>query len=188
MFQVVSIGNQGYHQTRGSRSEKKKRRMLCRSLSSRSSSTPLQKLCIGIRREGKNRWERRVAITPEHVKSLVKDHGVKVIVQPSTKRIFADQQFADVSCPRTSSLSLSLALTPQLTNICSESFSLPTFKAGAVLQEDLSPSDVIVGVKEVDVRELLPNKTYLFFSHTHKGQSHNMPMLQDVLDKVRNRS
>jgi hypothetical protein len=24
----------------------------------------------------------------------------------------------------------------------------------------------------------------MFFSHTHKGQSYNMPMLKDILDKV----
>ena len=41
--------------------------------------------------------------------------------------------------------------------------------AGAVLQEDLSPADIILGVKEVPVNSLIPDKTYLFFSHTHKG-------------------
>lgn len=29
----------------------------------------------------------------------------------------------------------------------------------------------------------MPDKTYMFFSHTHKGQSYNMPMLQNILDK-----
>jgi hypothetical protein len=34
------------------------------------------------------------------------------------------------------------------------------------------------------MKDLLPGKTYMFFSHTHKGQSYNMPMLKDILDKV----
>lgn len=32
---------------------------------------------------------------------------------------------------------------------------------------------------------LLENKSYVFFSHTHKGNAGNMPMLQSILDKVR---
>jgi hypothetical protein len=41
-----------------------------------------------------------------------------------------------------------------------------------------------MGIKEVPVEYLIPAKKYLFFSHTHKGQTHNMPMLNDVLQKV----
>jgi len=47
---------------------------------------------IGIRREDKNEWERRVPLTPEHVSELTR-HGVKVAVQPSTLRIFPDETF-----------------------------------------------------------------------------------------------
>ncbi|KAF9949515.1 hypothetical protein BGZ65_007263, partial [Modicella reniformis] len=54
---------------------------------------------------------------------------------------------------------------------------------GAIVQEDLSPADVILGIKEVPVKDLIPGKTYVYFSHTHKGQEYNMSMLQDVLDK-----
>eukprot|EP00744_Colponema_vietnamica_P005120 GILI01007532.1.p1 GENE.GILI01007532.1~~GILI01007532.1.p1 ORF type:complete len:612 (-),score=169.44 GILI01007532.1:358-2103(-) len=47
---------------------------------------------IGIRREDKNKWERRVPIAPEHVSQLVAK-GIKVIVQPSTRRCYADCEF-----------------------------------------------------------------------------------------------
>lgn len=57
-------------------------------------------------------------------------------------------------------------------------------QAGAILRDDLSHANVILGVKEVPMKDLLPGKTYMFFSHTHKGQSYNMPMLKDILDKV----
>ncbi|PKC09641.1 alpha-aminoadipic semialdehyde synthase [Rhizophagus irregularis] len=56
-------------------------------------------------------------------------------------------------------------------------------QAGAVVQEDISIADVIMGIKEVPTKNLIPNKTHIFFSHTHKGQSYNMKMLQDILDK-----
>ncbi|KAI8331437.1 Saccharopine dehydrogenase-domain-containing protein [Choanephora cucurbitarum] len=56
-------------------------------------------------------------------------------------------------------------------------------EAGAILTDDLSKADIILGIKEVPESALLDNKTYLFFSHTHKGNQTNMPMLQAILDK-----
>ena len=42
------------------------------------------------------------------------------------------------------------------------------FKAGAKIEEDISNSDIIFGIKEVEISKLIKNKTYLFFSHTSK--------------------
>ena len=47
---------------------------------------------IGIRREDKNRWERRAPLTPEHVAELTR-HGVAVAVEPSPLRIFPDEAY-----------------------------------------------------------------------------------------------
>ena len=55
--------------------------------------------------------------------------------------------------------------------------------AGVPLQEDLSDRDVLIGVKEVPIAQLIPGKTYFFFSHTHKKQSYNRSLLQSVVDK-----
>lgn len=58
--------------------------------------------------------------------------------------------------------------------------------AGATIQEDMSEASVIFGVKEVPISDLLPNKTYFFFSHTIKAQSYNMDLLDKILDlKIR---
>jgi alpha-aminoadipic semialdehyde synthase len=51
--------------------------------------TPMK---IGIRREDKNEWERRVPLTPDHVRVLVQK-GTEVFVQPSKIRIFPDDQY-----------------------------------------------------------------------------------------------
>jgi len=51
-------------------------------------------VCIGIRREDKNIWERRVPIVPEHVRQLQDEHGVEIWVQPSETRVFRDEEFA----------------------------------------------------------------------------------------------
>lgn len=54
--------------------------------------------------------------------------------------------------------------------------------AGAIISEDLSGCDILVGIKEVKIPDLIPGKIYMFFSHTIKGQAYNMPMLQKILD------
>lgn len=56
-------------------------------------------------------------------------------------------------------------------------------KAGIPVQEDLSDCDVLLGVKEVPVQDLLPGKIYFFFSHTIKKQAYNRKLLQAVLKK-----
>jgi alpha-aminoadipic semialdehyde synthase len=55
-------------------------------------------------------------------------------------------------------------------------------RAGALLTEDLAPCTVIFGVKEVPPAELTARARYCFFSHTLKGQLHNMPMLRRILE------
>ena len=54
--------------------------------------------------------------------------------------------------------------------------------AGAVIQEDVTEANVIFGVKEVPIENLLANKTYFFFSHTIKAQAYNMPLLDRLLE------
>lgn len=49
--------------------------------------------------------------------------------------------------------------------------------------EDVSMADVLLGVKEVPIDQLIPNKTYFFFSHTIKEQSYNRNLLRAILEK-----
>lgn len=55
-------------------------------------------------------------------------------------------------------------------------------QAGAVIKEDLSGCPVVIGIKEMPPAFFLPEKTYMFFSHTTKGQPHNMVMLKRLID------
>ncbi|NJO91489.1 MAG: hypothetical protein HC831_22900 [Chloroflexia bacterium] len=54
---------------------------------------------------------------------------------------------------------------------------------GLTLQDDLSNCDILIGVKEVEISTLIPNKTYIFFSHTAKKQSYNRALLQAIVQK-----
>jgi alpha-aminoadipic semialdehyde synthase len=103
---------------------------------------------LGIRREDKNKWERRVPIIPEHVKELNSKYGIETIIQPSKIRIFSDKDYES---------------------------------AGAKVKEDLS-SSLVFAVKELPIDFIKPKTTYVFFSHTIKGQKHNMPMLKKMMD------
>ena len=55
--------------------------------------------------------------------------------------------------------------------------------AGVEIKEDLSDCDILMGIKEVAVDQLIPNKTYLFFSHTKKKQPYNQKLMRAILDK-----
>jgi len=105
---------------------------------------------IGIRREDKSKWERRVPIIPKHASKLQEEHDIEVWVQPSDIRVFRDQAYD---------------------------------KAGVPLQEDLSECPIVFGVKEMPADFFDRGHTYIFFAHVIKGQPHNMPMLQSMLDK-----
>jgi len=56
--------------------------------------------------------------------------------------------------------------------------------AGCIVQEDLLGCDLIFGVKEVALDQLLPDHAFAFFSHTIKAQPSNQELMQHM---VRNR-
>ena len=53
------------------------------------------------------------------------------------------------------------------------------FKAGAKIEENISHSDIIFGIKEVEISKLIENKIYLFFSHTSKVRKNINQITQD---------
>lgn len=54
---------------------------------------------------------------------------------------------------------------------------------GFVTTDDISDCDVFIGVKEVPIEFLIPNKKYIFFSHTIKKQPYNQKLLQAIIDR-----
>lgn len=112
---------------------------------------------IAIRREDLDkRGEQRVALTPAQVEALTRQ-GHAIQVQP--------------------------ARHPQ-TGEVKRAFTDEAYQAaGATVGEELSEARVVFGLKEVGIDHLLPNKTYLFFSHTHKGQVKNRPALRAMRER-----
>jgi len=56
-------------------------------------------------------------------------------------------------------------------------------ECGAELNKDLSEANLILGIQYPEFSNLQENKTYMFFSHTRKGQTDNPALLENVLEK-----
>ncbi len=112
---------------------------------------------IGIRREDADKkGEKRVAIVPELVEEMA-EKGFQFWVQPAKhpKNGETKRAFLDTEYAY----------------------------AGASIDEDLQDCRVIFGLKEIGIDHILSQKTYLFFSHTHKGQIKNRPMLKKLVQQ-----
>lgn len=53
---------------------------------------------------------------------------------------------------------------------------------GLKVVDDISDCEILIGIKEVAKSQLIPNKKYLFFSHTAKEQPFNKALLQKMLE------
>ena len=53
--------------------------------------------------------------------------------------------------------------------------------AGAEVVENIHKANTIFAVKEIPLHFYRKNKTYIFFSHTIKGQDYNMPLLKKMM-------
>jgi hypothetical protein len=74
---------------------------------------------------------------------------------------------------------LDVLVQPSTTRIHTD---LEYARAGARIDEDLSACNVIFGIKEIPPEALQARQTYVFFSHTIKGQLYNMPMLRRLME------
>jgi hypothetical protein len=111
----------------------------------------MEKIKIGLIREGKVPPDHRVPLTPKQCRSIQTLYpNVEMIVQPSPIRAYKDEEYT---------------------------------AEGIRLSEDLSECDIIMGVKEVKIEDLIPNKKFLFFSHTIKKQPYNRDLLRAILEK-----
>lgn len=111
----------------------------------------MNKIKIGVIREGKVPPDKRVPLTPQQCRLVqAKFPNVEVLVQTSSVRAFKDEEYIAEGIP---------------------------------VVESLESCDVILGVKEVNIEDLIPGKKFMFFSHTIKKQPYNRKLLRAVLDK-----
>ncbi|WP_338812188.1 NAD(P)-dependent oxidoreductase [Bernardetia sp. Wsw4-3y2] len=110
---------------------------------------------IALIREGKTPPDRRVALTPTQCKEVLDKYKL------TDKDFEILVQPSPIRC-----------------------FSDEEYKeAGCRITEDINEASILLGVKEVPKPQLIPNKTYLFFSHTIKKQPYNRDLLEKIIEK-----
>ena len=109
----------------------------------------MEKVKLGIIKEGKVPVDKRVPLTPIHAAEIKeKFDNVEVRCQSSNIRCFEDDEYRQNSID---------------------------------VVNGVEDCDILMGVKEVPIQSLIPNKTYFFFSHTIKEQPYNRALLQAIL-------
>ncbi|XP_047249542.1 alpha-aminoadipic semialdehyde synthase isoform X5 [Capsicum annuum] len=108
---------------------------------------------VGILSETTNKWERRAPLTPSHCARLL--HGGRG--KTGVSRII---------------------LQPSTKRIHHDAL---YEDVGCEISEDLSGCGLILGIKQPKLEMILPDRAYAFFSHTHKAQKENMPLLDKIL-------
>lgn len=125
-----------------------------------TNKSPIQLL---IKAEANSRlWERRTPLVPHHITHLYDSLGsqsINIKLESSQKRIFDDHSYQKVGAQ--------------------------------IVQPGTADgdADLILAIKEISIDDLNPTssinpnhkRTYCFFSHTHKGQSYNVPLLQKMV-------
>ena len=81
---------------------------------------------IGIRREDKNEWERRVPLIPSDLADLQREKGLRFIVQPSPIRVFTDKEY------RAAGLEVAEDLGPAGIVLAIKEIPVPLLQAGRV--------------------------------------------------------
>ncbi|KAJ7522374.1 hypothetical protein O6H91_18G008500 [Diphasiastrum complanatum] len=110
---------------------------------------------VGILSEAHNKWERRAPLTPPQCARLLHT----TVKKAGVERIIVQP--------------------------CTKRIHHDTQyeDVGCEILEDLSECGLILGVKQPKLGTLLPDRAYAFFSHTHKAQPQNVPLLEEVLAK-----
>ncbi|KAH6818412.1 lysine-ketoglutarate reductase/saccharopine dehydrogenase bifunctional enzyme [Perilla frutescens var. frutescens] len=107
---------------------------------------------IGILSESTNKWERRVPLAPAHCARLLRGSEKTGVAR--------------------------IIVQPSTKRIHHDA---QYEDVGCEISEDLSECGLILGIKQPKLEMILPDKTYAFFSHTHKAQKENMPLLDKIL-------
>uniref|UniRef100_A0A5B7CDN9 Putative alpha-aminoadipic semialdehyde synthase isoform X2 n=1 Tax=Davidia involucrata TaxID=16924 RepID=A0A5B7CDN9_DAVIN len=107
---------------------------------------------VGILAESTNKWERRVPLTPSHCARLLHSGRGKTGVAR-------------------------IIVQPSTKRIHHDAL---YEDVGCEISDDLSECGLILGIKQPKLEMILPDRAYAFFSHTHKAQKGNMPLLDKV--------
>ncbi|CAH8274505.1 unnamed protein product [Arabidopsis lyrata] len=110
---------------------------------------------VGILAETANKWERRTPLTPSHCARLLRGGKDRTGISRIVVQPSGKRIHHD-------------ALYEDV---------------GCEISDDLSDCGLILGIKQPELEMILPERAYAFFSHTHKAQKENMPLLDKILSE-----
>ncbi|RZC91557.1 hypothetical protein C5167_027620 [Papaver somniferum] len=108
---------------------------------------------VGILSESRNKWERRAPLTPSQCARLLHGHTE----ESGVTRIIVQSSTKRIHHD---------ALYEDV---------------GCEISENLTECGLILGIEQTELEMILPNKAYALFSHTHKAEIENMPLLDKIL-------
>ncbi|CAL5375673.1 hypothetical protein CsSME_00008955 [Camellia sinensis var. sinensis] len=108
---------------------------------------------VGILSESTNKWERRAPLSPSHCARLLhSDKGKTGVAR--------------------------IIVQPSTKRVHHDAL---YEDVGCDISDDLSECGLILGIKQPKLEKILPDRAYAFFSHTHKAQKENMPLLDKII-------
>ncbi|KAL7174871.1 hypothetical protein ACSBR2_028646 [Camellia fascicularis] len=108
---------------------------------------------VGILSETTNKWERRATLSPSHCARLLhSDKGKTGVAR--------------------------IIVQPSTKRVHHDAL---YEDVGCEISDDLSECSLILGIKQPKLEMILPDRAYAFFSHTHKAQKENMPLLDKII-------
>lgn len=119
---------------------------------------------VGILSESSSPWERRAPLTPAHCARLL-------LLSGREKLNSSGDSGGNGGVRR-------IIVQPSPKRIFHDA---QYEDVGCEISDDLSECGLILGVKQPKIDMIFPNRAYAFFSHTHKAQTENMPLLDKIL-------
>lgn len=135
---------------------------------------------IGIRLEDKS-FESRTPLIPSDIKDFLEMQRdrFEIFIQQSrgnNSEVYEEKKALEFIDGKANFITKRKKITQVPRCFNDESY----LHAGVQIAPNLSNCSVILGIKEIPISEIEPGKTYVFFSHTYKGQSYNQKMFEKL--------
>lgn len=126
---------------------------------------------------GKKRWQ-ALAIFVPNVTKMIRIGLIRERKSPADNRVaLSPRQCAEIQDKFTS---IKIVVEPSPDRCYADA---EYVAEGTELSDDLQACDILLGIKEVPAENLIPGKTYFFFSHTKKKQPYNQKLMYALIEK-----
>lgn len=117
----------------------------------------------------------------EHKQNKNENNQPCIGILAETKNVWERRvSLSPIDCKILIEKGIKILVQPSMTRCFSDS---EYIECGAEISKDLQSANTILAIQNPEASSLLANKTYMFFSHTRKGQTDNPSLLEQILEK-----